>query len=98
MIDNTRSAALFERARQVIAGGVSSDARRTAGVPLYVDHARGAEVFDVDGRRFVDYVLGQGPNLLGHAAPVVARAVSDQVARGVAYAAQHELEVRVAER
>ena len=88
---------LYARARQVIAGGVSSDARR-ADRPLFVDHARGAELWDVDGNRYLDYVLGQGPNLLGHAAPLVADAVSDQVRRGVAYAAQHELEAQVAER
>ncbi|MEV5965661.1 glutamate-1-semialdehyde 2,1-aminomutase [Kribbella sp. NPDC051952] len=92
-----RSTKLYERARQVIAGGVSSDARR-AEQPLFVDHARGAELWDVDGNRYLDYVLGQGPNLLGHAAPLVAEAVSAQVSRGVAYAAQHELEAVVAER
>ena len=92
-----RSARLYERARHVIAGGVSSDARR-ADQPLFVDHARGAELWDVDGNRYLDYVLGQGPNLLGHAAPLVAEAVSAQVSRGVAYAAQHELEAIVAER
>lgn len=89
--------ALYERARHVIAGGVSSDARRLPGTPLYVDRARGAELVDVDGRRFVDYVLGQGPALLGHAHPLVAEAVAAQASRGVAYAAQHALEVEVAE-
>jgi glutamate-1-semialdehyde 2,1-aminomutase len=88
---------LYARAKQVIAGGVSSDARR-AERPLFVDHANGAELWDVDGNRYVDYVLGQGPNLLGHAAPLVADAVSAQVRRGVAYSAQHELEAQVAER
>lgn len=90
--------AAYARAKRVIAGGVSSDARRSAGTPLFVDRAAGAELWDVDGNRVIDYVLGQGPNLLGHAAPVVAEAVSRQVARGVAYAAQHELEAAVAER
>jgi glutamate-1-semialdehyde 2,1-aminomutase len=89
---------LYDRAKRFLAGGVSSDARRAAGTPLFVDHARGAELWDVDGNRYVDYVLGQGPNLLGHAAPLVAEAVSAQVSRGVAYAAQHELEAIVAER
>jgi glutamate-1-semialdehyde 2,1-aminomutase len=65
---------------------------------MFVDHASGAELWDVDGNRFVDYVLGQGPNILGHAAPVVVQAVTEQVARGVAYAAQHELECEVSER
>jgi glutamate-1-semialdehyde 2,1-aminomutase len=90
--------AMYARAQRSIAGGVSSDARRAAGTPLFVDRARGAELWDVDGNRVLDYVLGQGPNILGHASPVVAQAVRDQVARGVAYAAQHELECVVAER
>ncbi|MGZ0147514.1 aspartate aminotransferase family protein [Kribbella sp. WER1] len=94
---HTQADRLYARAQQVIAGGVSSDARR-AERPLFVDHANGAELWDVDGNRYVDYVLGQGPNLLGHAAPLVADAVSAQVRRGVAYAAQHELEAQVAER
>ncbi|WP_427895919.1 aspartate aminotransferase family protein [Kribbella sp. GL6] len=94
---HTQADQLYARAKQVLAGGVSSDARR-AERPLFVDHASGAELWDVDGNRYVDYVLGQGPNLLGHAAPLVADAVSAQVCRGVAYAAQHELEAQVAER
>ncbi|GAA1580006.1 MULTISPECIES: aspartate aminotransferase family protein [Kribbella] len=94
---HTQADRLYARAKQVIAGGVSSDARR-AEHPLFVDHASGAELWDVDGNRYVDYVLGQGPNLLGHASPLVADAVAAQVRRGVAYAAQHELEAEVAER
>lgn len=98
MPTHTRAEQLYARARRTIAGGVSSDARRAAGTPLFVDHAAGAELWDVDGNRLIDYVLGQGPNILGHAAPAVVKAVSEQVARGVAYAAQHELEFEVAER
>ncbi|WP_279581524.1 aspartate aminotransferase family protein [Fodinicola feengrottensis] len=89
---------MYARARRSVAGGVSSDARRAAGTPMFVDHASGAELWDVDGNRLIDYVLGQGPNILGHAAPAVVKAVSEQVARGVAYAAQHEWEAEVAER
>lgn len=95
----TLSAGLYERARRVLAGGVSSDARRPAPgeVPIYVDHAEGAYLWDVDGRRYVDYVLGQGPMVLGHCPPALVTAVADQAARGMAYAAQHELEVQAAE-
>lgn len=91
-----KSQALFQRASATIAGGVSSDARRMP-TPLMVDHASGAELFDVDGNRYLDYVLGQGPNLLGHASDVVAEAAAAQLTRGVAYAAQHPLEAEVAE-
>lgn len=92
-----RSEELYRRAQRTIAGGVSSDARRMPGVPLFVDHAQGAELWDVDGNRYIDYVLGQGPNLLGHAAPEVQEAVTAQVTRGITYAAQHELEAEAAE-
>lgn len=92
-----RGAGLAERARQVLAGGVSSDARRLPNGSLFVDRASGAYLWDVDGNRYVDYVLGQGPALLGHSAPVVADAVADQVRRGVSYSAQHLAEVEVAE-
>lgn len=93
------SAALFKRAQAVLAGGVSSDARRVAAgqVPLYVERAEGAHLWDVDGRRYVDFVLGQGPMVLGHCAPEVVEAVATQAGRGMAYAAQHELEVVAAE-
>lgn len=93
------SARLDEAARQVIAGGVSSDIRRstTPGPPLYVDHALGSRMWDVDGNEYVDYVLGQGPLLFGHSHPRIVEAVTRQVARGQIYAAQHALEIEVAE-
>ncbi|MDF2704594.1 MAG: aminotransferase class III-fold pyridoxal phosphate-dependent enzyme [Nonomuraea muscovyensis] len=89
---------LHTTAKRYLAGGVSSDARRTAGVPLFVDRAAGSRLWDVDGTEYVDYVLGQGPALLGHCPPAVVEAVSAQVARGIVYSAQHAAEVRVAER
>jgi glutamate-1-semialdehyde 2,1-aminomutase len=92
-----RGAELAERAGRVLAGGVSSDARRLPNGSLFVDRASGAYLWDVDGNRYVDYVLGQGPALLGHSAPVVADAVAAQVRRGISYSAQHLAEVEVAE-
>ena len=59
--------------------------------------AHGAHLRDVDGNDYIDYVLGQGPMLLGHSAPEVVEAVTRQVALGQAYAGQHELEVDAAE-
>lgn len=93
-----RSDALYARARQVIAGGVSSDARRLPGTPLYIDRASGSRMWDVDGNCYIDYVLGQGPAILGHSPALLADAVSAQMARGVTYSAQHAIEVEVAER
>jgi glutamate-1-semialdehyde 2,1-aminomutase len=93
-----RSTASYARARAVIAGGVSSDARRLPGTPLYVDRALGSRLWDVDGNVYLDYVLGQGPAILGHSPDVLADAVAEQVRRGVTYSAQHLAEVEVAER
>jgi glutamate-1-semialdehyde 2,1-aminomutase len=93
-----RSRELFATAQQFLAGGVSSDARRMSGVPLFVDRAAGSQLWDVDGNRYLDYVLGQGPAILGHCAQPIVDAVSRQVTRGIVYSAQHEAEVAVAER
>jgi glutamate-1-semialdehyde 2,1-aminomutase len=92
-----RSRALFARAQAVLAGGVSSDARRATPPPLYVDRAEGPRLWDVDGNEYIDHVLGQGPLILGHSHPVITAAVQAQAARGQAYSAQHEREVEVAE-
>jgi len=92
-----RSRSLFEHAQHVLAGGVSSDARRLTPVPLYIDHAAGSHIWDVDGTEYIDYVMGQGPAILGHCAPAVIEAVQTQLTRGHVYSAQHEQEVEVAE-
>jgi glutamate-1-semialdehyde 2,1-aminomutase len=93
----TRADELTERALRVLAGGVSSDARRLSNGLLFVDSASGAYLTDVDGKRYLDYVLGQGPAVLGHSSAVVADAVSAQVRRGVTYSAQHLAEIELAE-
>lgn len=99
MLDRTRAAELYARAQTVIASGVSSDIRRAAPgrVPMYVDRAAGARLWDVDGNEFIDYVLGQGPQFFGHSHPVIVDAVQRQMARSQVFSAQHELEIEVAE-
>ena len=83
-----------ERARQVLAGGIGHDVRQAAPFPLYVDHARGAYKWDVDGNRYIDYNLGNGAMLLGHAHPAVVRAVQEQAPLGTHYGNDHPLQVR----
>jgi glutamate-1-semialdehyde 2,1-aminomutase len=99
MINRTRATELYERAQTVIAGGVSSDIRRPVPgrVPMYVDRAKGARLWDVDGNEYLDYVLGQGPQFFGHSHPVIVEAVQRQMARSQVFSAQHELEIEVAE-
>jgi glutamate-1-semialdehyde 2,1-aminomutase len=100
--DPGASAAWFERASRVIAGGVSSPARSFKAVggdpPAVMVRGQGAYVWDVDGRRYVDYQAAYGPLVLGHAHPRVVEAVQRQVAAGSLIGATHPLEVQLAER
>src|SRR5678816_2895039 len=92
-----RTQALFDSAKQVLAGGVSSDARRSVQpVPLFISHGAGSRLWDVDENEYIDYVLGQGPLILGHSFPAILDSVKTQLDRGQVYSAQHELEVEVA--
>lgn len=87
-----------ERAARVLPGGVSSNARTTQQPwPLWFERGRGAHLFDIDGNELIDYALGNGPMLLGHSPKLVLDEVRRQLRRGLLYAAQHELEVEVAE-
>jgi glutamate-1-semialdehyde 2,1-aminomutase len=65
---------------------------------LIVERAEGAYLFDVDGRRYIDYLLGSGPLLLGHARPEIVAAVQEQVSKGLTYYALSEPVIRLAER
>ncbi|MCW5747751.1 MAG: aspartate aminotransferase family protein [Alphaproteobacteria bacterium] len=94
-----RSIALYEESKRHLAGGVSSNVRyASAPVPLFFERAGGARMTDVDGNTYIDYVLGNGPAILGHAPPSVTRAVADTLALGQTYAAQHERELQLARR
>lgn len=95
----SKSQELFARAKHSLAGGVSSNVRLLAKPqPLFFDHAVGAEIFDVDGNRYIDYVLGQGPMILGHSHPAVLNAVDVAMHQGQLYAGQHLLEIEVSEK
>ena len=95
----TRSQALFERAARSIAGGVNSGIRKMeAPVPLYFAKGSGANLWDVDGNHYLDFQLGQGALLYGHAPAGMADAIAAQAKLGTHWAAQCELEIEVAER
>ena len=96
-----RSEAYFRRAEGVLVGGVNSPVRAfraVGGTPVVVDRARGPWFWDLDGRRYTDYVLSWGPLILGHAHPAVLRALRLAAARGTSYGACHPLEAELAER
>ena len=90
---------LFDRAGRSIAGGVNSGIRKLEQpVPLYFTHGRGSRLWDVDGNEYLDFQIGQGALLFGHAPSGLASALAQQAQRGTHWAAQCELEVEVAER
>jgi glutamate-1-semialdehyde 2,1-aminomutase len=96
-----RSRALFELAGEHLAGGVGSGTRSPrAGWkphPLFVDHASGSRVIDVDGNEYIDYQMGQGPLILGHRPRAVIDAVTRTISeRGSMFALCHDLEGQAA--
>lgn len=95
----TKSAELFQRAQRCIAAGVNSGIRKMeAPVPLYFERGSGANLWDVDGNHYVDFQMGQGALLYGHAPAGLADAISAQARLGIHWAAQSLLEIEVAER
>jgi len=96
---HSRSQQIFDRARDVLVGGVNSPVRAfgsVGGVPLIVDRAAGAQLWDADGNSYIDYVCSWGALILGHADPAVAVALAAQARRGTSYGMTTELEVELA--
>ncbi len=92
---------LFEEAQRVLPGGVDSPVRAfraVGGQPLFIDHAKGPYLYDVDGNRFIDYVLSWGPLITGHAHPSVVRAVQEAAVKGTSYGAPSPLEAQLAKK
>ncbi len=97
----TRSSAAFERALQLMPGGVNSPARAfgaVGGSPIFIDHAQGAYLFDIDGNNYIDYIGSWGPMILGHRHPEVVAALEQAISRGTSYGAPTEAESELAER
>src|SRR5206468_7198748 len=97
----TRSEELFERARRSIPGGVDSPVRAfgaVGGTPSFVASGCGANVTDVDGIRYIDWVQSWGANLFGHACPEIVEAATSAARRGTSFGAATEGEVQLAER
>ncbi|WP_405352573.1 glutamate-1-semialdehyde 2,1-aminomutase [Nonlabens sp. Asnod3-H03] len=95
-----RSSALFKEAQKVIPGGVNSPVRAfnaVGGSPVFVDHAKGAYLYDVDGNKIIDYIASWGPMILGHAFDPVVDAVKAAADKGTSYGMPTELETKIAE-
>ncbi|WP_126247024.1 glutamate-1-semialdehyde 2,1-aminomutase [Chitinophaga rhizosphaerae] len=96
----TKSQALFEKAGRSIPGGVNSPVRAfrsVGGTPVFMQHAKGAYMYDVDGNRYVDYINSWGPMILGHAYEPVVKAIQEHATFSTSFGAPTELEVTVAE-
>ncbi len=96
----SRNEDLFEAAQRVIPGGVNSPVRAfraVGGAPRFFTHGRGAQVWDADGKAYIDYVGSWGPLVLGHAHPEVVEAVQQAAAKGLSFGAPTAAEVELAE-
>lgn len=95
-----KSEKLFERAKKTIPGGVNSPVRAFRGVggtPLFMTQASGANIWDADGNKYIDYVGSWGPFILGHQHPAVKEAIISQAGRATSFGAPTELEIELAE-
>ena len=94
------SETLFAASQRVIPGGVDSPVRAfrsVGGTPRFIARGQGAQVWDVDGNRYIDYVLSWGPLILGHAHPDVVAALQEAATRGTSYGAPTALEMELAQ-
>jgi glutamate-1-semialdehyde 2,1-aminomutase len=92
---------LFDRAVNLIPGGVNSPVRACKSVgaePIFIDHAEGCLIFDADGNRYIDYIGSWGPLILGHRHPAVMDAIVSVLERGTSFGAPIDLEVQLAEK
>jgi glutamate-1-semialdehyde 2,1-aminomutase len=95
----TSAQQLFEQAKQYIPGGVNSPVRAfkaVGGTPVFIDHAKGAYLYDSEGKRYIDYVLSWGPMILGHAHPDILEAVAEKIKSGLSFGAPTEIETELA--
>jgi glutamate-1-semialdehyde 2,1-aminomutase len=87
------SAKLYEESLKTFPSGVTHDVRYLNPFPLFIDRAAGSHKWDVDGNEYVDYVMGHGALLLGHAHPEITQAVVDQAQKGTHYGGNSRLEM-----
>lgn len=94
-----RSSALFQAAKKVIPGGVNSPVRAfqsVGGEPIFIEKAKGAYLYDVDGNQLIDYISSWGPMILGHAQETVIDAITTQAKKGTSYGIPTALETDIA--
>ncbi len=97
--ERRRSREIFERAEQVLVGGVNSPVRAfrsVGGEPLVIERGSGQYLYDADGNELLDFVCSWGAIILGHANPAIAEAIADQARRGTSFGVTTELELELA--
>lgn len=96
----TKSQSLYERASNIIPGGVNSPVRACKSVgadPLFIERGEGCLIYDADGNRYIDYIGSWGPLILGHRHPAVVEAIVSVLERGTSFGAPTDLEIQLAE-
>ncbi|MBI5020481.1 MAG: glutamate-1-semialdehyde 2,1-aminomutase [Ignavibacteriales bacterium] len=97
---STKSIKLFENAKKFIPGGVNSPVRafKSVGItPRFIARAKGANLWDVDGNKYIDYIGSWGPMILGHSHPSIIKAIREKAKHGTSFGAPTELEVKIAQ-
>jgi glutamate-1-semialdehyde 2,1-aminomutase len=96
----SKSEQLFQQAQKTIPGGVNSPVRAfksVGGTPVFIDSANGAYLYDVDGKKYIDYIGSWGPMLLGHNHPAIREAVIKAAEKGLSFGAPCPAEITMAE-
>ena len=97
---DSRSVKLFNRAKQIIPGGVNSPVRAfksVGGTPPFIKKAKGAYIWDEDGNKYIDYIGSWGPMILGHTHPDVVKAIQETAENGTSFGAPTKKEITLAE-
>lgn len=95
-----KSVSLFQEAQKIFPGGVNSPVRAfraVGGQPLFIERGEGPYLYDVDGNRYIDYVLSWGPLITGHAHPTIVKSIQEAAVKGTSYGAPSPLEIELAE-
>lgn len=95
-----KSQLLFERAKQILPGGVNSPVRAfksVGGTPIFIERGEGSKIYDVDGNEYIDYIGSWGPHLFGHNPSFIKEAIKEALEKGTSFGTPTELEVKIAE-
>lgn len=95
-----KSQLLFERAKQILPGGVNSPVRAfksVGGTPIFIERGEGSKIYDVDGNEYIDYIGSWGPHLFGHNPSFLKEAIKEALEKGTSFGTPTELEVKIAE-